>query len=186
MSIANTIWIAVRALRRNAMRTALTALGMIIGVAAVIVMVAIGNGARSSIENQIKSAGTNIITVNAGAGFGPVRGGAGATTTLTVDDAEVIRREVPGVRYLSPGLNSRTQVISDRANWNTQVQGTSAELPAIRAWPMQYGVFFTDADVQRSAKVAVLGSTTRDELFGPGADPTGATIRLKNQPFQVV
>jgi putative ABC transport system permease protein len=186
MTMWNTLWIAVRALRRNAMRTALTALGLIIGVAAVIVMVAIGNGARASIENQIKSAGTNIITVNAGAGFGPVRGGAGATTTLTVDDAEVIRREVPGVRYLSPGLNTRAQIISDRANWNTQVQGTSAELPSIRAWPMQYGLFFSDADVQRSAKVAVLGSTTRDQLFGPGADPTGATIRLKNQPFQIV
>ena len=186
MSIWNTLWIAVRALRRNAMRTALTALGLIIGVAAVIVMVAIGNGARASIESQIKSAGTNIITVNAGAGFGPVRGGAGATTTLTVDDAEAIRREVPGVRYLSPGLNTRSQIIAERANWNTQVQGTSAELPQIRSWPMQYGVFFTDGDVERAAKVAVLGSAARDQLFGAGADPTGATIRIKNQPFTVV
>ena len=182
----NTLWIAVRALRRNAMRTALTALGLIIGVAAVIVMVAIGNGARASIESQIKSAGTNIITVNAGAGFGPVRGGAGATTTLTVDDAEAIRQQVPGVRYLSPGLNTRSQIIAERANWNTQVQGTSAELPQIRSWPMQYGVFFTDGDVERAAKVAVLGSAARDQLFGAGADPTGATIRLKNQPFTVV
>ena len=182
----NTLWIAVRALRRNAMRTALTALGLIIGVAAVIVMVAIGNGARASIESQIKSAGTNIITVNAGAGFGPVRGGAGATTTLTVDDAEAIRREVPGVRYLSPGLNTRSQIIAERANWNTQVQGTSAELPQIRSWPIQFGVFFTDGDVERAAKVAVLGSAARDQLFGAGADPTGATIRLKNQPFTVV
>ena len=182
----NTLWIAVRALRRNAMRTALTALGLIIGVAAVIVMVAIGNGARASIESQIKSAGTNIITVNAGAGFGPVRGGAGATTTLTVDDAEAIRREVPGVRYLSPGLNTRSQIIAERANWNTQVQGTSAELPQIRSWPMQYGAFFSDGDVERAAKVAVLGSAARDQLFGAGTDPTGATIRLKNQPFTVV
>src|SRR6187397_1837066 len=102
MSPVVTLTIAVAALRRNAMRTALTALGLIIGVAAVIVMVAIGNGARASIDSQIKSAGTNIITVNAGAGFGPVRGGAGATTTLTVHDAEAIRREMPGVRYLSP------------------------------------------------------------------------------------
>ena len=186
MSLWNTLWIAARALRRNAMRTALTALGLIIGVAAVIVMVALGNGARASIENQIKSAGTNIITVNAGAGFGPVRGGAGATTTLTVDDAETIRRQVPGVRYLSPGLNTRSQIIAERANWNTQVQGTSAELPQIRSWPLQYGVFFTDGDVERAAKVAVLGSAARDQLFGPGADPTGATIRLKNQPFTVV
>jgi len=186
MSLWNTLWIAARALRRNAMRTALTALGLIIGVAAVIVMVALGNGARASIESQIKSAGTNIITVNAGAGFGPVRGGAGATTTLTVDDAETIRRQVPGVRYLSPGLNTRSQIIAERANWNTQVQGTSAELPQIRSWPMQFGVFFTDGDVERAAKVAVLGSAARDQLFGPGADPTGATIRLKNQPFTVV
>jgi putative ABC transport system permease protein len=185
MSMWNTLWIAVRALRRNAMRTALTALGLIIGVAAVIVMVAIGNGARASIESQIKSAGTNIITVNAGAGFGPVRGGAGATTTLTVDDAEAIRQQVPGVRYLSPGLNTRSQIIAV-ANWNTQVQGTSAELPQIRSWPMQFGLFFTDGDVERAAKVAVLGSAARDQLFGAGADPTGATIRLKNQPFTVV
>jgi putative ABC transport system permease protein len=186
MSLWNTVWIAVRALRRNAMRTALTALGMIIGVAAVIVMIAIGTGARTSIENQIKSAGTNIVMVNAGAGFGPVRGGQGATTTLTVDDAEAIRREVPGVRYLSPGLNSRTQVISEQGNWNTLAQGTSAELPGIRSWAMEYGAFFSGDDVGRSAKVAVLGAVARDELFGPGADPTGATIRLRNQPFQVI
>jgi putative ABC transport system permease protein len=186
MSMWNTFWIAVRALRRNAMRTALTALGLIIGVAAVIVMVAIGNGARASIESQIKSAGTNIITVNAGAGFGPVRGGAGATTTLTVDDAEAIRLQVPGVRYLSPGLNTRAQLIAERANWNTQVQGTSADLPQIRSWPLQHGAFFTDGDVRRAAKVAVLGSAARDQLFGAGADPTGATIRLRNQPFTVV
>jgi putative ABC transport system permease protein len=186
MSMLNTFWIAVKALRRNAMRTALTALGLIIGVAAVIVMVAIGNGARASIENQIKSAGTNIITVNAGAGFGPVRGGAGATTTLTVDDAEAIRDQVAGVRYLSPNLNTRAQIIAERNNWNTQVQGTSAELPQIRSWPMQFGLFFSDTDVRSAAKVAVLGSAARDQLFGPGADPTGATIRLKNQPFTVV
>ena len=186
MSLFNTVWIAVRALKRNAMRTALTALGMIIGVAAVIVMVAIGTGAKASIETQIKSAGTNIITVNAGAGFGPVRGGQGATTTLTVEDAEAIGRDVTGVRALSPGLNSRSQLISEQANWNTSVQGTSEALPAIRSWPMQYGLFFTAEDVARSAKVVVLGSVARDQLFGAGADPTGATVRLRNQPFRVV
>src|SRR5215212_9121953 len=138
MSITVTCVIAAKALARNAMRTALTALGMIIGVAAVIVMVAIGTGARTSIENQIKTAGTNIVNVMAGAGFGPVRGGQGATTTLTADDAEAIRREVPGIRYMSPGLNSRTQIVSDHGNWNTQVQGTSADLPEIRSWPMQF------------------------------------------------
>src|SRR5919106_1953621 len=125
MSVLNVLLMAVKALRRNAMRTALTALGMIIGVAAVIVMVAIGTGARTSIENQIKSAGSNIVTVNAGAGFGPVRGGQGATTTLRPEDAQSIREQIPGIRYMSPGLNARTQVISPAANWNTQVQGSS-------------------------------------------------------------
>ncbi len=185
MSLLMTIAVAVRALRRNAMRTVLTALGMIIGVAAVIVMVALGNGARSMIESQIRSAGSNIIVVSAGSGFGPVRGGLGATTTLTVDDAEAIRGEVPGIRYMSPGLNARSQIVVEGGNWNTQVQGASEELAAIRSWPMQYGSFFTDQDVARAAKVAVLGSVARDQLFGPGADPTGETIRIKNQPFRV-
>src|SRR5678815_3101582 len=104
-----TIVIAARALRRNAMRTALTALGMIIGVAAVIVMVAIGSGARSSIERQIRSAGSNVITVNAGSGGFGVRQGQGAVTTLSDDDAQAIR-QIAGVRYVSPGLNTRTQI----------------------------------------------------------------------------
>jgi putative ABC transport system permease protein len=186
MSLINTLSVAVRALRRNAMRTALTALGMIIGVAAVIVMVAIGTGARTSIEGAVKSAGSNLVTVSAGAGFGPVRGGQGATTTLTVEDATAIRREVAGIRYMSPGLNARTQVVADGANWNTQVQGASPELTAIRSWPLQYGAFFTDQDVARAAKVAVLGSVARDQLFGVGADPTGETVRIKNQPFKVI
>src|SRR3954469_14024409 len=154
MSIAMTFLVALKALRRNAMRTALTALGMIIGVAAVIVMVAIGNGARSSIESQIKSAGTNIVMVNAGSGgFGPVRQGAGATTTLIADDAQAIRREVPGIRYVSPGVNTRTQLVAETGNWGTQVQGASEELAAIRSWPMQYGSFFTEQDVLRASKV---------------------------------
>src|SRR5882672_2284212 len=145
MSIWMTFIVALKALRRNAMRTALTALGMIIGVAAVIVMVAIGTGASASIQNQIRSAGSNIVMVSAGSGgFGPVRQGQGAVTTLTAEDAEAIRREVPGVRYLSPGLNTRTQIVSESSNWNTQVQGTGADLAAIRSWPMQFGTFFTD------------------------------------------
>jgi putative ABC transport system permease protein len=181
-----TFLMAVKALRRNAMRTALTALGMIIGVAAVIVMVAIGTGARTSIENQIKSAGSNIVTVNAGAGFGPVRGGQGATTTLKPDDAEAIRAQVPGIRFMSPGLNARTQVVSQSGNWNTSVQGASEEILDIRSWPLQFGAMFTRQDVDRGAKVAVLGSVARDQLFGVGADPTGASIRIKNQPFKVI
>jgi putative ABC transport system permease protein len=179
--------VAIKALRRNAMRTALTALGMIIGVAAVIVMVAIGTGARTSIETQIRSAGSNIVMVNAGSGgFGPVRQGQGAVTTLTDDDADAIRKEVSGVRYVSPSLNTRTQIVAPGANWNTQIQGSSEQLPAIRSWPVQTGSFFTAQDVSSAARVVVLGSVTRDQLFGPGSDPVGATVRINNQPFRVV
>jgi putative ABC transport system permease protein len=187
MSMWNTLWIAVRALRRNAMRTALTALGLIIGVAAVIVMVAIGTGASSSIQNQIRSAGSNIVMVTAGSGgFGPVRQGQGAVTTLTADDAQAIRLEVPGIRYLSPGINTRTQVVAATSNWNTQIQGTGPELAAIRSWPTQFGSFFTEDDVTAARKVAVLGSVVRDQLFGVGSDPVGEVVRIKNQPFQVI
>ncbi len=186
MSTWITLIVAVKALRRNAMRTALTALGMIIGVAAVIVMVAIGNGAQASIEDQIRSAGTNIVTVSAGANsFGPVRT-SGTTTTLIAGDADAIALNVAGVRYVSPGATTREQVVAESSNWNTTVSGASADLPMIRAWPLEYGTFFTELDVARASKVVVLGSVVRDELFGPGTDPTGASIRIKNQPFRVV
>jgi putative ABC transport system permease protein len=187
MSPIITLSIAIAALRRNAMRTALTALGMIIGVAAVIVMVAIGHGAQSSIEDRIRSAGTNVVTVSAGSNaFGPVRQGFGNTTTLTPEDARAIAREVPGISYISPGVNTRQQVVAEAANWNTQIQGAGADLPAIRVWSIEQGSFFTDQDVFRAEKVAVLGGVARDELFGAGVDPTGATIRIRNQPFRVV
>jgi putative ABC transport system permease protein len=178
--------IAIQALRRNVMRTALTALGMIIGVAAVIVMAAIGSGAQASIEAQIRSAGSNLVIVTAGSGgFGPVRQGQGAVTTLTAADAEAIRSTLGGVRYLSPGINLRAQVVAERGNWNTQVQGAGDELAALRAWPLQFGAFFLPQDVVRAARVAVLGSVVRDQLFGPGTDPTGLVIRIRNQPFRV-
>jgi putative ABC transport system permease protein len=187
MSPVIILSIAVTALRRNAMRTALTALGMIIGVAAVIVMVAIGHGAQSSIEDRIRSAGTNVVTITAGSNaFGPVRQGFGATTTLVPEDAQAIAREIPGIAYLSPGVNTRQQVVAERANWNTQIQGSGSDLPAIRAWSMESGAFFTDLDVARAEKVAVLGAVARDELFGAGTDPTGATVRIGSQPFRVV
>jgi putative ABC transport system permease protein len=187
MSLSVVVLVAMKALRRNAMRTALTALGIIIGVAAVIVMVSLGAGAQASIESQIRSAGSNIVTVGAGSGgFGPVRQGQGAVTTLTADDAAAIRREVSGIRYLSPGLNTRSQLVGQSSNWNTQVQGVSADLPAIRSWPMEAGSFFTEQDVTRVSRVLVLGAVARDQLFGTGVDPTGAIVRIRNQPFRVI
>jgi putative ABC transport system permease protein len=187
MSPFMTLVIAIKALRRNALRTALTALGMIIGVAAVIVMTALGSGARNSIETQIQSAGANVITVNAGADrFGPVRGGAGGASTLVEEDVAAIRAEVPGVRYISPGVNTRAQVVSAVGNWNTTIQGVSPEYQDIRAWPVQVGSYFTEQDVLRSNKVVVIGSRTRDEIFGAGADPVGALVRINNEPFRVI
>ena len=187
MALLMTLVIAVRALRRNAMRTALTALGMIIGVAAVIVMMALGSGAREAIETQIRSVGSNLVTVNAGAGrFGPVRGGQGGSSTLTVADAEAIRDNIPGIRHLTPGLNIRVQAIAAAGNWSTQAQGSNEQLPDIRSWPTQQGSFFSEDDVKRASKVAVLGSVARDQLFGVGNDPVGQMVRLRNQPFRVV
>ena len=182
-----TFRIAFKALGRNKMRTGLTMLGMIIGVAAVITLVAMGNGAQSAIEDQIKGAGTNMITVNAG-NFtsGGVRQGAGASSSLTVEDAEAIRQEIAGVQYVAAGVNTRAQVVAGNQNWSTRVQGTDVDLPSIRAWALRTGSFFTAQDVRGAAKVAVLGSTVTTQLFGGDADPVGQIVRIGKQPFKVV
>jgi putative ABC transport system permease protein len=186
MSIFMTLLIALKALNRNKMRTMLTMLGMIIGVGAVITMVALGKGAQSTIEEQVKAAGTNLITVMAG-NFtqGGVRQGGGMSTTLTPEDAQALR-QVPGVQYLAAGVNSRAQLIAGNQNWSSQIQGTDVDLPLIRNWPTKFGSFFTVQDVATAQKVAVLGQTVSDNLFGPDVDPTGQIIRVKNQPFKVL
>ena len=186
MSVLMTLLIALKALNRNKMRTMLTMLGMIIGVGAVITMVALGKGAQSTIEEQVKAAGTNLVMVMAG-NFtqGGVRQGGGMSTTLTPDDAEALR-QLPGVQYLAAGVNARAQLIAGNQNWSSQIQGTDIELPLIRSWPTKYGSFFTAQDVASAQKVCVLGQTVSDNLFGPDADPTGQFIRIKNQPFKVL
>jgi putative ABC transport system permease protein len=187
MSLFMTFRIALKALGRNKMRTALTMLGMIIGVSAVITLVAMGSGAQSVIENQIKGAGTNMIIVRAGNfTFGGVRQGSGAASTLTVDDAEALRQQIPGIQYLAAGVNQRTQVVAGNQNWFTRIQGTDVDFPLIRAWPVHTGVFFSPQDVNGAAKVAVLGATVNERLFGVDADPVGQIIRIRNQPFKVI
>jgi len=182
-----TFRIAFKALGRNKMRTALTMLGMIIGVSAVITLVAMGNGATSMIEDQIKGAGTNMITVNAGNfSQGGVRGGSGTSSTLTPEDADAIRKEVAGIQYLAAGISMQAQVVAGNQNWFTRIQGTDVDLPMIRAWPTQVGSFFSSQDVSGAAKVAVLGKSVNETLFGVDADPVGQVIRIKNQPFKVV
>jgi putative ABC transport system permease protein len=180
MSVLMVFRIAFKALGRNKLRTALTMLGMIIGVAAVITMVALGTGAQTSIEAQIQSTGTNMIIVSAGNfSQGGVRQGQGNASTLTPDDSVAISR-VQGVQYTAAGVNTRGQLIAGNQNWNTQVQGTDVDFPAIRSWPTSLGNFFTPQDVTAAAKVCVLGSTVRDQLFGPDQDPVGQTIRIGN------
>jgi putative ABC transport system permease protein len=187
MSIIMIFRIALKALGRNKMRTALTMLGMIIGVAAVITMVALGTGAQSSIESQIQAAGTNMIMVSAGNfSQGGVRQGQGNASTLTPDDASAIQ-QVQGVQYKAAGANTRGQVVAGNQNWNTQIQGTDVDLPIIRSWPTVQGSFFTPVDVTTASKVAVLGTVVRDQLFGGGEiNPVGQVIRINNQPFTVV
>jgi putative ABC transport system permease protein len=186
MSILMTLRIALKALNRNKLRTVLTMLGMIIGVGAVITMVALGRGAQATIEEQVKSAGTNVININAG-NFtqGGVRQGQGMSSTLTAEDATALRA-VAGVQYVSAGVNSRSQVIAGNQNWSTQIQGVDVDFPLIRSWPTTYGAFFTPQDVSGASKVAVLGKVVSDTLFGEGVDPTGEIIRVRNQPFKVI
>ena len=179
--------VAVKALTRNKMRTVLTMLGMIIGVAAVITMVALGGGAQFAIEEQIRSGGTNLIMVRAG-NFqrGGVHGGVGTATTLKVKDLEAIRAQVPGVQYISASVDTRDQVIAGNQNWSTRIEGSGVELPLIRFWPTKYGAFFTTTHVNSSAKVAVLGSIVSENLYGANVDPVGETLRIRNQVFRVI
>jgi putative ABC transport system permease protein len=187
MSIFDTMSLAFEALQRNLLRSVLTALGIIIGVAAVIVMMALGDGAQASIKERIQSVGANVITVTAGsANIGGVRLGQGAVTTLTAADAKAIAAEVPGVQFVSPGLNARTQIVAPAGNWQTSVQGAGPQLLDIRNWPVETGRFFDDGDVSRAATVAVLGQVVRAQVFGAGVDPVGRIVRINNQPFTVI
>jgi putative ABC transport system permease protein len=187
MSPVMTTRIALKALARNKMRTALTMLGMIIGVSAVITLVALGTGAQTQIEQQIRAGGTNMVTVMAGNfTMGGVRGGIGMASSLKIEDLEAIRKEIPNIQYLAPGVNTRVQVIAGNQNWSTRLEGTDVDFPLIREWPVRYGVFFSPQDVSSAAKVAVLGKTVSDQLFGPDVDPTGQMIRIRNQPFKVI
>jgi putative ABC transport system permease protein len=159
---------------------------MIIGVAAVIAMVAMGTGAQAQIEEQIKSTGTNLVTVFPGsANVGGVRGGMGSSSRLTPDDAEALR-DLPEVEFVSEAVGTRTQVIYGNQNWNTSIQGVNVDLPAIRSWPTLYGAFFAPEDVRAAGKVAVLGKNVADNLFGEGVDPTDEQIRIRNQIFRVL
>ncbi len=186
MRAVNTITVSLRALRRNKMRSTLTALGIIIGVGAVIAMVSIGNGAKAQVEAQVASLGENVITIFPGSfAAGGMRFGWGSASTLTIEDAEGIAREIPEVLGVSAEVRDRAQILANGLNWNTLVMGESPEYATIRRWPVAEGAMFTDQDVRSVAKVAVIGKTIVDQLF-PDGDPLGKTIRIRNIPFKIV
>ena len=187
MRLSSTIGLAFEAITRNKLRSALTSLGVIMGVAAVIMMMALGDGAKASIEQRVASLGTNVLTVSAGsANIGGVRMGQGAVTTLTPADASAIAADVPGARAVSPGVGSRTQIVGPSGNWQTQVQGVGSAYADIRAWDLASGSFFTEDDVEKASRVVVLGAMVRDQVFGEGANPVGQIVRINNQPFRVM
>jgi putative ABC transport system permease protein len=178
--------IALRALMANKMRSALTMLGIIIGVGAVIAMIAVGSGAKARIAEQIASMGSNLLIVMSGSSTsGGFRGGAGTVPTLTVDDAKAIQAEVPEVKYVSPGISGVAQVVYGNQNWSTIINGGAPEILEIRGWSLSSGRSFTQQENDGAAKVCVLGQTVVDNLFG-GIDPVGQVIRIKNIPFVVI
>jgi putative ABC transport system permease protein len=186
MRFTNTFRVALRALRRNTMRSILTALGIIIGVGAVITMVSIGNGAKAQVEAQVASLGQNIIQVYPfSMNQGGMRGGFGSAVTLTPEDAEAIAAEIEGIDGVSPEINERAQVLANGLNWQTQIKGESPDYPYIRNWPIAQGAMFGDQEVKTLAKVCVIGQSVADQLF-PNEDPIGQTLRIRNLPFRVL
>jgi putative ABC transport system permease protein len=178
--------VALVALRRNPMRTLLTMLGVIIGVGCVVAMVAIGQGASAAIQSQIGALGTNFLLVHPGShSRGGIHGGLGSVQNLTADDAAAIVRECPSVAVADPGVRTGTQVVYGDQNWATSIQGTGPNYPTIRAWAVAKGSYFSDEDVKAATKVAVLGQTVVDNLFG-SANPIGQIIRMKGVPFRVL
>src|SRR4051812_28816216 len=177
--------IAIRALQRNALRTLLTMLGIIIGVGAVIAMVSIGNGAKAMVEAQIASLGQNVILIFSGStARGGVNTGWGSAGTLTIDDANAILREVPGILSVSPEVRTGSQVAAGNQNWATQVLGESQDYLELRQWSLAEGAMFTDQDVRGATKVAIIGQTTARQLFGESA-VIGQVIRIKQVPFVI-
>jgi putative ABC transport system permease protein len=188
MNLFLTFRVALRALNRNKMRSILTMLGIIIGVGAVIAMVGIGQGASASIQAQIANLGNNMLIIQPGsANTGGLRGGAGSNTTLTGDDVEAMASECPSVKAATPTVRANGQLVFGNQNWapSSGITGVNDKYPEIRSWPIATGEFITEADVRTGARVAVLGKTVVDNLFG-GGDPIGQMLRVRNLPFKVV
>jgi putative ABC transport system permease protein len=186
MRIFATFRLALRALRRNKLRSTLTMLGIIIGVGSVIASVSITTGATKQVEDRVAALGQNVVTVFSG-NFtsGGMRGGWGSAPTLTAEDAQAIKNEVANVVAVSPEVRDRNQILANGLNWNTQVLGEGPDYPQIRDWPIASGTVFSDADVRGVAKVAIVGKTVVDQLF-LNEDAVGQTLRIRDIPFKIV
>src|SRR5262245_44197987 len=183
MKQSTLLKVASASILKNKMRTLLTMLGIVIGVGAVIVMVAVGNGAQSMIKSQIQGLGTNLIVVMPGSTTpGGVNQGAGSFNRLTVDDAEKLMREGTLLSAVSPVVSTRTQIIGGNGNWRANINGGSADYTTIRNWTPRTGAFFTEEDVKAGRKVAVLGATVATNLF-PDGDPIGGQVQIGHVPF---
>jgi ABC-type antimicrobial peptide transport system permease subunit len=178
---------ALRALRRNKLRSTLTMLGVMIGVAAVIAMVSIGQGANSAVQQQMKSLGTDLLIVMPGATTSAgVRSGPGGVSTLTVADGQAIARDCPAVAEVAWMKRQVVQIVAADRNWSTAAQGVSPSYARTRDWPLASGSFFSDRDEATAQRVTVLGKTVVENLFGVGVDPVGEIVRIKDVPFRVV
>jgi putative ABC transport system permease protein len=187
MNVGAILKVALRALTLHKMRSFLTVLGVIIGVGAVIAMVAIGEGAKAQIQASFEKMGTNLLVVRSGSSrTGGFRGGAGSQPSLTWGDLEAIRSEAPSVALAAPSLRASAQLLAEGQNWATSVEGTTPEYFTVRNWKLAQGDLFTQQDVDGATKVAVLGGTVADTLFGPGSNPVGMSVRVNNIPFMVV
>ena len=185
--LLDSLRVALRSLRRNLLRSALTSLGIIVGVAAVVAMVGLGEGAKAALQAQIASAGTNLVMVFPGASTtAGARTGWGEGTTLLIADANAIARQVPGVHAVSWYKRGIALVQAAGQNWGTTVWGVPASYLDVREWPLTSGEFVSPVHEDTAAKVAVLGKTVADMLFGAGQDPVGAEIRIKDVPFRVI
>jgi putative ABC transport system permease protein len=187
VNIFQTLRLALRALYRNKTRSFLTALGIIIGVAAVIAMMAIGEGAKKLIEDQFAAMGTNLLIVTSGSSSaGGARGGSGSMPSLTWEDLKAIQTQISSVAAAAPSLRTNATVLGEEQNWSTQVTGTTPDYFIIRNWKISRGTGFTSSDIESGTKVAILGQTVVNQLYGTNADPIGMMVRIKNIPFQVV
>ena len=186
MKVSAVPYVAFKALRRNRMRTVLTALGIVIGVAAVITMVGLGQGASAEVQEQVNRLGQNVVLVFPGSRqLGGVSIGGGSANTLTIEDAIAIRDEIPEVIAASPEVRSQRVIVYGNQNWFTRIYGQSADYLQIRQWPIESGRMYTDEDVANAALVAVVGQTIVEELF-EGADPIGETIRVRGLPLEII